>query len=89
MADAVGGAVAFPVPAPRHAEVFVDPRDEGRALRVSWHRETRTVVLSLWRAGVCIGTHRLGSGDVARLAAVLSRAASTAVIARRERTERS
>jgi hypothetical protein len=74
--DAVGGTVAFPIPAPRYAEVFVDPRDEGRALRVSWHPESRTVVLSLWRSGRCIGTHRIGGADVPRLVRALAQAAT-------------
>jgi len=63
----MGEAIAFPVPAPRHGEVFADPRDDGRALRVSWHPEQRTVVLSLWRGDRCVGTHRVEGAEIGRL----------------------
>ena len=67
MAETVG----VPVPAPRQGDVFVDPRGAGRVLRVSWHAESATVVLSMWRGDRCIGTHRLGAGDVGRLVRTL------------------
>jgi len=67
----MGEAVAFPSPLPRIGEVFVDPRDDGRALRVSWHPENRQVVLSLWRDDFCIATHRLPATEVARLVQAL------------------
>jgi hypothetical protein len=60
-----------PLPAPLHGEVFLDPRDDGRALRVSWHGDSHTAVLSLWRGEVCIGTHRLGPADVGQLVQLL------------------
>jgi hypothetical protein len=60
-----------PLPVPVHGEIFLDPRDDGRALRVSWHEDAHTAVLSLWRGEVCIGTHRLAPGDVGRLVQLL------------------
>ena len=69
MSEAV--AVPMPSPVPRYGEVFTDPRDAGRALRVTWHPESRTVVLSLWRDDRCIGTHRLPAADAARLVQAL------------------
>jgi hypothetical protein len=45
-------------------EVFLDARDAGRALRVSWHHEDELVVLSLWRGHQCTGTVQLAADDV-------------------------
>jgi hypothetical protein len=47
-----------------HGEVFLDPRGEGRALRLTWHHEADVVVLSLWRDRTCAGTFRLATADV-------------------------
>jgi hypothetical protein len=58
-------------PLPAQGEVFIDARGEERTLRVSWHPEADTVVLSLWRAGVCAGTFRLPLDDVPDLVDVL------------------
>ena len=44
---------------PTPGEVFLDARGGSRALRVSWHSEADLVVLSMWRAGTCVGTFRL------------------------------
>lgn len=49
------------------SEVFVDPRDSARALRVSWHPETQTVVLSVWRRNRCVATHHLPAAEIGRL----------------------
>jgi hypothetical protein len=56
----VAGTVALPV----RGEVFLDARDAGRALRVSWHHEDELVVLSLWRGHKCTGTFQLEADDV-------------------------
>ena len=56
---------------PRAGEVYLDSRDDGRALRVSWHSESGLVVLSLWRDNVCTGTFRLGVEAVPDLIDVL------------------
>ncbi len=52
--------VALPV----RGEVFLDARDGGRALRLSWHHEGELVVLSLWRGNKCTGTFQLMADDV-------------------------
>lgn len=67
-------------PLPRTGSVFLDPRGDGRALRVSWHHDdggpgaggAGLVVLSLWRDNVCSGSFRLAAEDVAELIAVLA-----------------
>lgn len=51
-------------PLPQAGSVFLDPRGEDRALRVSWHAEAGVVVLSLWRENVCAGSFRLAAADV-------------------------
>ena len=72
---------------PERGEVFLDARGHGsprtsnsddrehqrsRALRVSWHHDVGTVVLSLWRGGVCSGSFRLPVDEVPALLAVLA-----------------
>jgi hypothetical protein len=59
----MAGITALPV----RGEVFLDPRDEGRAMRVSWHHEDALVVFSLWRESTCVGTFQLGKDDVPAL----------------------
>ena len=44
---------------PARGEMFPDTRGAERALRVSWHPEAGSVVLSLWREDRCVGTFRL------------------------------
>ena len=51
-------------PLPETGSIFLDTRDNGRALRVSWHPEADVVVLSLWRDNVCPGSFRLAVDDV-------------------------
>lgn len=51
--------VALPV----RGEVFLDARDAGRALRLSWHHEDELVVLSLWRGHKCTGSFQLAADD--------------------------
>lgn len=58
-------------PLPSQGEVFTDARGEDRTLRVSWHAEADTVVLSMWRSDVCAGTFRLPLDDVPDLVEVL------------------
>ena len=50
-------------------QLFLD--DRGQALRVTWHAEAEVVVLSIWRADVCVGMVRLGPDDVGRLRSFL------------------
>lgn len=53
------------VPLPDYpAEVFLDARGSGRALRVTWHDDADLVVLSLWRGPACVATFRLTVDEV-------------------------
>lgn len=61
-----------PRPAPVEGSIFLDARRGGRALRVSWHRDSDLVVLSLWRENVCVGSFRLDGADVPALVDLLS-----------------
>jgi hypothetical protein len=58
-----------PVPT---TEVFLD--DRGSLLRVRWDAESQQLLLSIWREGTCVATHRLGSVDTARMSALLTQA---------------
>lgn len=58
-------------PLPSTGEAFLDAREDGRALRVTWHAESGLVVLSLWRDGSCAGTFRLPVEEVPDLVEVL------------------
>jgi hypothetical protein len=59
------------LPLPSRGEVFLDPRGEGRSLRVSWHQDENTLVLSLWQFGQCRATFRLPSDQVPELVRAL------------------
>jgi hypothetical protein len=63
-------------PSARHANgpVFLDARDDGRALRVTAHPEAGVVVLSCWRGSRCVATFRLAADEVAGLVAALTAA---------------
>lgn len=52
---------------PTTGSVFFDPRDHGRSLRVSWHAESRTYVMSIWREGECAATFRLRADEAPAL----------------------
>lgn len=51
--------------------MFLDPRGDDRALRVSWHQDAEVVVLSLWRDNLCAASFRLGLDEVPDLIAFL------------------
>lgn len=55
--------VALPV----RGEVFLDARDNGRAMRLSWHHEADLVVFSLWRESTCVASFQLSPDDVPAL----------------------
>lgn len=57
---------------PRRGGVQFDVRDEGRALRVSAHPESGSVVLSIWRGDSCVATHHVAAADVPDLIRVLA-----------------
>ena len=59
-------------PLSRTGSVFVDARGGDRALRVTWHPEAETVVLSLWRENVCAGSFRVHADEVPDLIAALA-----------------
>ena len=75
-------------PLPETGSVFLDTRDHGRALRLSWHPEADVVVLSLWRDNVCAGTFRLAADEVPDLISFLRQGLDQAYDAARERVER-
>ena len=60
-----------PEPIP-NVELFLD--DRGSLLRVRWDDVRHELVVSLWRDGVCVATHRLDQPDTARLATLTTRA---------------
>lgn len=60
------------LPLPNRGEVFLDPRGEGRSLRVSWHRQESMLVLSLWQLGQCRATFRLEAEQVPELIRALA-----------------
>ncbi len=47
----------------------LDPRGEGRAVRVASHVEAGFLVVSTWKADVCVGTVRLLPEEAAQLVA--------------------
>ena len=59
-------------PFPRVGTVFVDPRNAGRSLRLSWHPELALFVLSMWRDEACLGSLQLVPAEAARLVAELT-----------------
>ncbi|WP_345358684.1 hypothetical protein [Actinoallomurus liliacearum] len=62
-------------PLPKQGDVFFDSRGADRALRLSRHPDAGVVVLSIWNGGVCQGTFRLPSDQIATLAEALLSAA--------------
>jgi hypothetical protein len=59
-------------PLPRRGDVQFDARHEGRALRVSAHPESASVVLSIWRGDHCVATHHVAVADVPDLIKMLA-----------------
>ena len=60
-------AIALPVT----TEVLSDRRDDGRALRVSWHAPDDMFVLSIWRNDRCTATFQLVRSDTPGLISCL------------------
>jgi len=50
-------------PLPNQGAVFFDERDQGRSLRLAYHRDSSVFVISLWRFDLCLGTFRLPAED--------------------------
>jgi hypothetical protein len=51
-------------------EVLID--DRGVGLRLTWHADQMTTIVSLWREDSCIGTFHLEPLEAARVIAFLS-----------------
>jgi hypothetical protein len=75
------------LPLPVRGDVFADPRGEGRTLRVSWHQDEHTLVLSMWQLGQCRATFRLPSDKVPELVKALVGGLSEGLAAERDNTE--
>jgi hypothetical protein len=68
---------------PTETTIFVDPRGGDRALRVTWHHDVADVpdalaagglvVISLWRANLCVGSFRLEAHEVPDLVHALTK----------------
>ena len=61
--------------------------DRGTGLRLTWHPEPGTAVLSLWRGDRCIGTFRARPADMAALISFLSTVLAGAAETGPRRTE--
>ncbi|HET7531243.1 MAG TPA: hypothetical protein VFJ98_09820 [Mycobacteriales bacterium] len=61
-------------PLPATGGVHLDPRGDGRALRVSAHPELALVTISVWREDRCVATHQVPSDDVPDLVKLLTEA---------------
>jgi len=61
-------------PLPVQGGVHVDPRGNGRALRISAHPELGMVTISIWRDDRCVATHQVPTADVPGLVALLTEA---------------
>jgi hypothetical protein len=60
------------VPMPPHSRWVPDPRGGGRGARISTHPEAGVLVLSVWKADVCVATVRLLPDEAATLTAGLA-----------------
>ncbi len=59
-------------PLPRRGGVHFDARNDGRALRVSAHPESGSVVLSIWRTDECVATHYVAAEELPELIKMLA-----------------
>ena len=59
-------------PLPRRGGVHFDTRNDGRALRVSAHPESSSVVLSIWRGDECVATHYVAADELPELIKMLA-----------------
>jgi hypothetical protein len=56
---------------PASGEILADARGGGRWMRVTWHDEADTVVLSIWHETSCVSTFRLRRAEVPLLVQAL------------------
>jgi hypothetical protein len=61
-------------PLPVKGGVHVDPRGDGRSLRISAHPELGVVTISVWRQDRCVATHQVPTEDVPGLVSLLTEA---------------
>jgi hypothetical protein len=61
-------------PLPVKGGVHVDPRGDGRSLRISAHPELGVVTISVWRVDRCVATHHVPTSDVPGLVQLLTEA---------------
>ena len=61
-------------PLPAHGGVHVDPRGDGRALRVSAHPELGLVTISIWRDDRCVATHQVPTAEMPGFIGLLTEA---------------
>lgn len=59
-------------PLPGPGRWVADGRGEGRAIRVSSHPESGFLIVSIWRAGMCVGTVQLRPSEAADVIGALS-----------------
>lgn len=60
--------------------VFVeDQRGDGKFLRITWHPDRRTFVVSTWDGSVCVGATRVAVEAAPELIEVLARGLADAV----------
>lgn len=59
-------------PLPLRGGVQPDSRADGRALRVSAHPESGSVILSMWRGDRCVASHHVAARDVPDLIRILA-----------------
>lgn len=64
---AVAARPEAPVLLPAAGGVYADTRDDGHALRVSYHPENTLCIVSIWRGNLCVGTVRLSRTDAAEV----------------------
>ncbi len=60
------------VPLSPRSRWVTDPRGAGRGVRISTHPEAGVLVLSVWKADVCVATTRLPPHEAAELVAALA-----------------
>jgi hypothetical protein len=76
------------LPLPSRGAVFLDPRGQGRSLRVSWHGDEGMLVISMWQLGQCRATFRLPAEQVPDLVKALVVGLSDGLVEQRMATQR-
>jgi hypothetical protein len=73
------GAVLFARSDGVRRQWFVDARDAGRRMEVSWHSDEGIVIVSLWHGSICRATFQLPVGEAPGLIQTLADALGDAV----------